>query len=230
MSIRKSLLVFLLIPPFCPCPALSQSPKLSESQQRAGTLAGLQPCGERYRFERSENDASEKYSREREHGSSQTCKEFFLDRPPQQLLSTGTPSARAKQSVPPIGDLILGSNPVPVSYPDEELKDIGLAGTAIAGVRQAVLEILESENKCSAWFRHSDPDVSATFRSLNFAVDEAGSDRVIREQNDRGAWIEHGPYIARTMQNTATAIAYAGQEGALKGDMAGDPPLIGGTQ
>ena len=203
MSIRKSLLVtLLLIPLFCTCPALPQSQILSESQQRAGTLpANLQSCGERYLFERLENDVSEKYSRDHEHGSSQTCKEFLLDGPPQQLLSRGTPSATVKPSVPPINDLILGSHPVPVSRP-EELKDIGLEGTTIARVRQAVLEILESENKCSAWFRHSDPDVSATFRSLDFSVDEAGSDRVIREQNDRGAWIEHGPYIARTGQNT----------------------------
>jgi hypothetical protein len=209
MSIRKSLLVpLLLIPLFRPCLALSQSQISSESQRGTGTLTGalpasLQSCGERYLFERrlQNDDATERYSRDQEHGISQTCKEFLLDEPPRELLSRGTPSATVKLSVPPINDLTRGSHPVAVSRP-EELKDIGQEGTTIARVRQAVLAILGSENKCSAWFRHSDPDVSATFRSLNFSVDEEGPDRVIKEQNDRGAWIEHGPYIARTRQNT----------------------------
>jgi hypothetical protein len=106
----------------------------------------------------------------------------------------------AKPSIFPNNDWNLGSPGIGVS-PPEELKDIGEEGTTIARVRQATLEILESENNCSAWFRHFDPDVSATFRSLNFSVDEDGSDRVIKERNDRGVWIEHGPYIARTRQN-----------------------------
>jgi hypothetical protein len=84
----------------------------------------------------------------------------------------------------------------------EELKDIGEQGTTIARVRQAALEILEGENKCSAWFRHFDPDVTATLRSLNFSVDEDGPGRVTRERTDRGILVEHGPYIARTWQNT----------------------------
>jgi hypothetical protein len=105
-----------------------------------------------------------------------------------------------KLSVPPINDLTRGSHPVAVSHP-EELKDIGLEGTTIARVRRAVLEILEGENKCSAWFRRADRDVSATFRSLNFSVDEDGSGRVTKERDDWGAWVDYGPYIARTTQN-----------------------------
>jgi hypothetical protein len=202
MATRKSLLVtLLLIALFRPSLALSQSQISAESQPGTGTLTGALPasvesCGERYLFERrlQSADAAERYSPDHEHGISQTCKEFLLDGP-------GTPSAAVKPSVPPINDLIRGSQPVAVSRP-EELRDIGQEGTTIARVRQAVLEILESENKCSAWFRNSDPDVSATFRSLNFSVDEEGSNRVIKEQNDRGAWIEHGPYIASTGQNT----------------------------
>jgi hypothetical protein len=84
----------------------------------------------------------------------------------------------------------------------EELKDIGEQGTTIARVRLAVLDILESENACSAWFRRADPQVPDTFRSLKFEVDENGPDYVIKELNDRGNWMAHGPYIARTRQNT----------------------------
>ena len=210
MSIRKSLLVtafFNMILLFRPCLTLSQSQISSESQRRIDTLIGalptsLQSCGKQYSSQRNFNsdDATERYSRDQGYGVSQVCEGLLPDGPPQELLSGGTPSAMARLS-PPINDLTRGSYPVAVSHP-EELKDIGLEGIAIARVRQAVLEILASENKCSVWFRRSDPDVSATFRSLNFSVDEEGSDRVTKEQNDRGAWIEHGPYVASTGQNT----------------------------
>jgi hypothetical protein len=82
------------------------------------------------------------------------------------------------------------------------LKDIGEAASNIARAREAVYEILDSENACSAWFRRTDPKVAATFLSLTFSVDEDGSKRVIRERNDRGNWTDHGPYIARTHEGT----------------------------
>jgi len=211
MSIRKSLLAasfFNMIFSFRPCLALPQSQISSESQRGIGTLIGALPtsfesCGKQYSSQRNfkSDDATERYSSDKEYGVSQTCEAFLPDGPPQELLSRGTPSAIVKPSVPPIIDLTRGSRPVSLSRP-EELKDIGLEGTTIVRVRRAVLEILGSENKCSVWFRRSDPDVSATFRSLNFSVDEDGPDRVTKEQNDRGVWIEHGPYVARTGQNT----------------------------
>ena len=210
MSIRRSLLLaslFNMIFLFRPFLALSQSQISSESQQRVGTLtsalpANLQSCDEQYSSQRKfqSDDATGRYSRDQEYGISQVCEGFLPDGVTRESLSRGTPPAM-KLSLPPIDDLTRGSHHVALSRP-EELKDIGLEGTTIARVRRAVLEILDNENKCSSWFRRSDPDVSATFRSLNFSVDEEGSDRVIREQNDRGAWIEHGPYIARTRQNT----------------------------
>ena len=211
MSIRKSLLAtsfFNMILLFRPSLALPQSQISSESQRRIGTLIGalptsLQSCGGQYSFERGlqSDDAIERYSRDTEYGVSRTCQELLPDGPRQELPSRGTPSVMVKLSVPSSNDLTRGSHHVAVSHP-EELKDIGQEGTTIARVRRAVSEILESENKCSTWFHHSDPEVSATFRSLNFSVDEDGSRRVIKERNDRGAWIEHGPYIAGTMQNT----------------------------
>jgi len=82
------------------------------------------------------------------------------------------------------------------------LKDIGEAATNIGRAREAVYEILDGENACSAWFRKADPRVAATFLSLTFWVDEDGSKRVVRERNDSGIWIEHGPYIARTHEGT----------------------------
>jgi hypothetical protein len=161
-----------------------------------------QRCGEQDSFARKfqSDDAVERYSRDERSGVSQACEEFLLGGPSRELLSRGAVPAMVKPSISPNNDLSPGSHRVQVS-PPEELKDIGEEGTTIARVRQATLEILESENNCSAWFRHFDPYVSATFRSLNFSVDEDGPDRVIKERNDRGAWIEHGPYIARTRQS-----------------------------
>jgi len=63
-----------------------------------------------------------------------------------------------------------------------------------------VLTILQEENACSTWFRHFDPEVVSTFLSLNYYVEKNGPQHVIREKVAGGAWIEHGPYIARTIQ------------------------------
>jgi hypothetical protein len=82
------------------------------------------------------------------------------------------------------------------------LKDIGEAATSIGRAREAVYEILDGENSCSAWFRRTDPRVAATFLSLTFRVDEDGSKRVVKERDGSGSWIEHGPYIARTHEGT----------------------------
>ena len=93
---------------------------------------------------------------------------------------------------------------VPAVHPVNEggLKDIGEAASKITRAREAVFEILDGENACSAWFRRTDPRVAATFLSLIFSVDEDGSKRVVQERNDRGIWIAHGPYIARTHEGT----------------------------
>ena len=63
-----------------------------------------------------------------------------------------------------------------------------------------VLTILQEENACSTWFRHFDPEVVSTFLSLNYYVEKNGPQHVIREKVASGHWIEHEPYIARTIQ------------------------------
>jgi hypothetical protein len=211
MSVRKNLLIasfFNMMFLFRPCAAFSQSQIPSESQRRITTLIGslpanLRSCGDRYSFQVQSEDTTEPRSRDQEYGASQVCKELPSDGPTPESLSRGTPPTMVRLSVPPINDLTRSSHSVAVSRP-EELKDIGLEGTTIARVRRAVLEILENENKCSAWLRRSDPGVSATFRSLSFLVDEDGPGRVTKERNDRGVWTDQGPYIARTMQNGGT--------------------------
>jgi hypothetical protein len=73
---------------------------------------------------------------------------------------------------------------------------------ALAPVRQAVLAILQDQNACSEWLSKSDPRVAETFQSLTYQVELGGPQHVLRERNSLGNWIEHGPYIARTWQNS----------------------------
>jgi hypothetical protein len=80
------------------------------------------------------------------------------------------------------------------------LRDIGEEGTNISRARQAVLALLQEQSACSAWFRQADPEIDKTFWSLSIAVDEDGSNHVVRELSDTGSLFEHGPYIARSFQ------------------------------
>jgi hypothetical protein len=84
-------------------------------------------------------------------------------------------------------------NHAPHLHNTEEQADL-LASSRLA------LTILQEENACSTWFRHFDPEVVSTFLSLNYHVEKNGPQHVIREKVAGGDWIEHGPYIARTIQ------------------------------
>lgn len=78
----------------------------------------------------------------------------------------------------------------------------GAEATAITRANTAVLAILQSNNSCSAWFSQADRNVAETFASLNLWIERDGPDHIVQERNDRGDWIEHGPYIARTSERT----------------------------
>ena len=80
------------------------------------------------------------------------------------------------------------------------LHNTGDEADHLASSRSVVLTILREENACSAWFRDFDPQVVSTFLSLNYYVEKNGPQRVIREKVAGGDWIEHGPYVARTIQ------------------------------
>lgn len=78
---------------------------------------------------------------------------------------------------------------------------IATADPSLAIAREAALEILSADSPCSRWFRQFDPEVVTTFRSLNFQIDQRGPDYAIQERAN-GALIEHGPYSARTTEDT----------------------------
>jgi hypothetical protein len=82
----------------------------------------------------------------------------------------------------------------------ENLAGMGKPGQKIFRARERVLEILESENGCSAWFREKDPDPAGTFRTFSYQLDRKGED-LVRESKGAGAMrIFRNPYVARVIQ------------------------------
>ncbi len=98
-----------------------------------------------------------------------------------------------------------GCNP-PRDLVQEDLVSGGKRGKKILRARERVLEILQSENACSAWFREKDANPAATFRTLRFEVDLKGVDFVLESREPDSMRIFHDPYIASVVQDSG---AYA---------------------
>jgi len=77
---------------------------------------------------------------------------------------------------------------------------LGKAGQKISRAREKVLEILEAENVCRAWFQAKDSNPAATFRTLSFVLDPHGEEYVL-ESRDLGPMnIFRDPYVAKVIQ------------------------------
>jgi len=72
----------------------------------------------------------------------------------------------------------------------------------VAPAREATLAILSGQNACSGWLMQADPQIVEIFQSVGYRIEDHGQGYVLRERSDAGAWIDHGPYIARAVQNT----------------------------
>ncbi len=81
-----------------------------------------------------------------------------------------------------------------------DLARMGKPGQKILRAREKVLEILETENACSAWFRERDSNPAATFRTLSFEVDRKGEEFVLRSTDPSNMIIFRNPYVARVFQ------------------------------
>jgi hypothetical protein len=80
------------------------------------------------------------------------------------------------------------------------LEGMGKAGQKISRAREKVLEILGTENACSAWFREKGLNPAATFRTLRFELDLHGEE-FIRESRDVGPLdLYRSPFVAKVMQ------------------------------
>ncbi len=87
----------------------------------------------------------------------------------------------------------------------ENLATMGKEGQKILRAREKVLEILETGNACTDWFREKDANPAATFRTLSFVLDSKGQEYVL-ETRDASLDMLHSPYVASVFQDSG---AYA---------------------
>jgi hypothetical protein len=103
----------------------------------------------------------------------------------------------------------------------EDLAAMGKPGQKILRARERVLEILQSENVCSAWFREKDPNPAATFRTLNFVVDGKAEDFVLQSKDPGNLTTFRNPYVAKVFQDDgAYATVTINKYGAFFSPMA----------
>lgn len=82
----------------------------------------------------------------------------------------------------------------------DDLDAMGKQGQIILRARDKVLEILQTENACSAWYRAKDPNPAATFRTLTFALDRDGDIYVRTTPEAGGIQLIRNPYVASVEQ------------------------------
>jgi hypothetical protein len=99
------------------------------------------------------------------------------------------PSSPAQTGCNPTRDLV-----------QEYLESMGKRGQKILRAREKVLEILQTENACSAWFREKDPNPADTFRTLNFEVDRHGQELILETKEPDNMIIFRHPYVAKVFQ------------------------------
>ena len=82
----------------------------------------------------------------------------------------------------------------------DELANMGKAGQKILRARERVLEILQTENACSEWFREMDSNPADTFRTIGFEVDRKAEDFVLESKDPDNLNIFRNPYVAKVFQ------------------------------
>ena len=84
---------------------------------------------------------------------------------------------------------------------EAQLRAMGKRGETIAEIRLQVLEILQSNNACSAWYQDVDADPASTFRSLGFLLDENGPPYIYIMRDSDGTQVLKQPYVASSYEN-----------------------------
>jgi hypothetical protein len=82
----------------------------------------------------------------------------------------------------------------------EDLARMGKPGQKILRAREKVLEILQTENACSAWFREKDSNPADIFGTLSFEVDRKGEEFVLKSTDRSNMIIFRNPYVAWVIQ------------------------------
>ena len=121
-------------------------------------------------------------AREADHGD-KLCAELPLDR-----NATASRWRSEKENIDPIRD---------------ELKGMGEKGLMILRAREDVIEILEGQNRCAAWFGQGEADPLSKFRSLHYAIDETGREYTLKIQGADKGWRYQQPYVASSIEGAS---------------------------
>jgi hypothetical protein len=89
---------------------------------------------------------------------------------------------------------------VPRDRVQEDLAGMGKSGQKILRAREKVLEILQAENACTAWFREKDSNPADIFRTLSFEVDRRGEEFVQESKDPSNMILFRNPYVAKVFQ------------------------------
>lgn len=119
-----------------------------------------------------------------------SCGSWLTEAPPSSSLRPVAPAPPADADLPGNGDSAVA-----------ELQEFGTSGETIEQARAEVLDVLASDNKCSAWFRRFVPNPADTFRTLHFHLDVASSRNILKTQDRSGRWLFRQPYMAKTYEN-----------------------------
>ena len=82
----------------------------------------------------------------------------------------------------------------------EQLRAMGKPGLTVAQARDHVLEILQPQNSCSAWFQDAAPNAASHFASLKFVIENGPRD-VLSWRSRSGEMLFKHPYAAMALQN-----------------------------
>jgi hypothetical protein len=143
------------------------------------------------------------------------------DSTPLRLTSSLKDSAPGTVAAPvKLANSALPWKPSPVD-PGRDSFSAGLAamgkpGQAILHARDRALEILDSPNACSAWFREKDPNPAATFHTLTFELDDEAQDSILESRDPDSLHIYRQPYVAKVLQGSgAYAVITINPQGAF---------------
>ena len=81
-----------------------------------------------------------------------------------------------------------------------ELAAMDERGVTIMRVREQIIKILQSENRCTAWFQESDPDPAGVFQSLHYEIQKDGPSNIFLVRDSRGEKVFKHPWGARTFE------------------------------
>lgn len=181
--------VALLLSSFVNSPTFSQSPRFLNAEAHSVRLLGpslsAHPCS----FHSDSSLAALTGDIPLSGNSVSSC--GFLA-PPADRPAPSAPCNLATQSTHPCSassDIVR-----------DDLNTMGKRGQIILRARDKVLEILQTENACSAWYRTKDPNPAATFRTLTFELDR-DSDVYVRTIPEAGGiQLIRNPYVASVVQ------------------------------